>query len=150
MLNRPFAASHSRGTKPPCWRVKVTLEQDKQWKLSFKIMYAFCLSNPSGTFALQHASFVPPERLASKGLFSARTWTSFCCVFLPEWNIDYTLASFIFFVYCGVKFCTIWTFPLTPFRYKVVCLKCCWKSFSESSFGNVSNTKRRQLGLRKR
>ena len=33
-----FAASHSRGTKPPCWRGKVALEQDKQGKLPFKIM----------------------------------------------------------------------------------------------------------------
>ena len=29
-VNRPFAASHSRGTKPPRWRAKVTLGQDKQ------------------------------------------------------------------------------------------------------------------------
>ena len=29
MVNRPFAASHSRGTKPPCWRAKVALGQDK-------------------------------------------------------------------------------------------------------------------------
>ena len=27
---RPFATSHSRDTKPPCWRAKVTLGQDKQ------------------------------------------------------------------------------------------------------------------------
>ena len=25
LVNRPFAASHSRGTKPPCWRAKVAL-----------------------------------------------------------------------------------------------------------------------------
>ena len=31
--NRLFAASHSRGTKPPCWRAKVALGQDKQRKL---------------------------------------------------------------------------------------------------------------------
>ena len=41
--NRPFAASHSRGTKPPCWNAKVALGQDKQRKLPFKIMYAFYL-----------------------------------------------------------------------------------------------------------
>ena len=41
---RPFAASHSSGTKPPCWREKVALGQDKQRKLLFRIMYAFvCL-----------------------------------------------------------------------------------------------------------
>ena len=28
--NRPFAASHSRGKKPPRWRAKVALGQDKQ------------------------------------------------------------------------------------------------------------------------
>ena len=30
---RPFAASHLRGTKLPCWRAKVALGQDKQIKL---------------------------------------------------------------------------------------------------------------------
>ena len=29
-INRLFAASHSSGTKPPCWRTKVALGQDKQ------------------------------------------------------------------------------------------------------------------------
>ena len=29
-INRPFAASHSRGTKPPYWRAKVAQERDKQ------------------------------------------------------------------------------------------------------------------------
>ena len=38
-VNRSFAASHSRGTKPPCWRAKAALGQDKQRKLPFKIMY---------------------------------------------------------------------------------------------------------------
>ena len=37
--NGPFAASHSHGTKPPCWRAKVAQGQDKQRKLPFKIMY---------------------------------------------------------------------------------------------------------------
>ena len=45
-FNRPFAASHSRGTKPPCRRAKVALGQDKQRKLPFKIMYVFSLSCP--------------------------------------------------------------------------------------------------------
>ena len=68
--NRPFAASHSRGTKPPCWRAKVALGQDKQRKLPFKIMYVFCLSCPSATFALQRGGFVPREWLAAKSLLS--------------------------------------------------------------------------------
>ena len=66
--NRPFAASHSRGTKPPYWRAKVGPGQDKQRKLPFKIMYVFCLSCPSATFALQHGGFVPRDCLAAKGL----------------------------------------------------------------------------------
>ena len=39
---RPLEAS--RGTKPPCWRAKVPLGQDKQRKLPFKIIsqYDFC------------------------------------------------------------------------------------------------------------
>ena len=68
-LNRPFAASHSCGTKPPCWRAKVALGQDKQRKLPFKIMYVFCLFCPSATFAVQRGGFVPREWLAAKGLF---------------------------------------------------------------------------------
>ena len=66
-VNRPFAASHSRDTKPPCWRAEVASGQDKQRKLPFQIMYVFCLSCPSATFALQHGGFVPREWLA-KGL----------------------------------------------------------------------------------
>ena len=44
------------------------LGQDKQRKLPIKIMYAFCLSYPSATFALQHGGFVPREWLPAKGL----------------------------------------------------------------------------------
>jgi len=68
----PFAACHSRGTKPPCWRAKVALGQDKQRKLPFKIMYVFCLSCPSANFALQRDGFVPREWLAAKGLLCAK------------------------------------------------------------------------------
>ena len=64
----PFAACHSRSTKPPCWRAKVALGQDKQRKLPFKIMHVFCLSCPSATFALQLGGFVPGEWLAAKRL----------------------------------------------------------------------------------
>ena len=60
----PFAASHSRGTKLPCWRAKVELGWDKQRKSPFKTMLAFCLSWPRATFALQHGG----EWLAAKGL----------------------------------------------------------------------------------
>ena len=61
--------NHSRGTKPPCWRAKVSLGRDKQRKLQFKIMCVSCLSCPSVTFALQRGGFVPREWLAAKGLF---------------------------------------------------------------------------------
>ena len=54
---------------PPFWRAKVALGQDKQRKLSFQIIYVFCLSCPSATSALQRGGFVPREWLAAKGLF---------------------------------------------------------------------------------
>ena len=77
--NRPFAASQSRGTKPPYWRANVALGQDKQRKLPFKIMYAFCLSCPSATFALQYGGFVPREWIAAKGLFILRSTKRLKC-----------------------------------------------------------------------
>ena len=40
---------------------KVVLGQDKQTKLPFKIMYAFCLSCPIATFAFQLGGFVPRD-----------------------------------------------------------------------------------------
>ena len=44
LFNRPFPASHSHGTKPPCWRAKFALRQDRKRELPFKIMYVFvCL-----------------------------------------------------------------------------------------------------------
>ena len=49
--NKPFAASYSRGTKPPCWRAKVALGQAKQRQLPFQVMNVFCLSCPCTTFA---------------------------------------------------------------------------------------------------
>ena len=67
MPNRPFADSHSRVTKPPRWRAKVALGQDKQktyviWNGNF-----LCLSCPSATFPFQHGGFVPREWLAAEG-----------------------------------------------------------------------------------
>ena len=44
-VNRPFAASHSRGTKQPCLRAKAALGEDKQRKLPLQIMYGLlCMS----------------------------------------------------------------------------------------------------------
>ena len=65
-VNRPFAASHSRGTKPPCWRAKVALGQDEKRKLPFKIM---CFLFVMCDFCSLARRFVPREWLAAKRLF---------------------------------------------------------------------------------
>ena len=83
LANRPFAAYHSRGRKPPWWEAKVTLGQDKQRKLPFKIMYAFCWSCPSATFASQHGGFVPHVCQAAKG-------------FSPDWDAIKRTCKLIF------------------------------------------------------
>ena len=57
--NRPFAAFHSRGTKPPCWDAKVALGQDQQ--RAYMILHGnflqlfLCLSCSSATFTFQYA-----------------------------------------------------------------------------------------------
>ena len=76
--NRPFAAIHSRGTNPPCWRAKVALGQDKERKLPFQVMYIFCLPFPSATFTLQCGGFVLRKWVAAKGLFTNHTAAP-CC-----------------------------------------------------------------------
>ena len=62
--NRPFA----RGTKPPYWRAKVALGQDKQKAYIILNGNFLCLSCPSATLALQYGGFVPRDWLAAKGL----------------------------------------------------------------------------------
>ena len=52
-LNRPFAASHSRGTKPTCWRAKVAPGQDKQKAYIILNGNFLCLPSSSATFAVQ-------------------------------------------------------------------------------------------------
>ena len=42
--NRPFAAIHSRGTKPPCWGEKVAVGEDKQ-RLTAKGLFFDCIGN---------------------------------------------------------------------------------------------------------
>ena len=73
--NRPLAASHSRGTKPPCLRATVARPR-RSGKRRTKCLRTkgiilnsnfLCLSYPSATFALQHGGFVPREWLAAKG-----------------------------------------------------------------------------------
>ena len=66
--NRLFAGFHSRGTKPAYWEAKVALGQEKQRKLPFKIVHAFCWSCPSATIASQYASLVLREWKPAKGL----------------------------------------------------------------------------------
>ena len=68
-MDRPFAAFHSRGAKPPCWEAKVALGQDQQKAYIILNGNFLCLSCPSATFASQHGGFVPREWHAScKGL----------------------------------------------------------------------------------
>ena len=51
-LNSPFAAFHSRGTKPPCWDAKVALGQDQQKAcIIFLNGNVLCFSCPIATFA---------------------------------------------------------------------------------------------------
>ena len=66
--NKSFAASHSRGTKPPCWR---PLERGKQKASIILNLNFLCLSCPSATFVLQHGGFVSREWQAAKDLLSA-------------------------------------------------------------------------------
>ena len=68
--SRPFAASHSCGKKPPCWRAKVALGQDKQKAYIILNGNFLCLSRPRATFVLQHGGFLSREWLAAKGLLS--------------------------------------------------------------------------------
>ena len=52
--NRPFAACHSRGTKPPCWDAKVILGQDKHRKLPFSMAVLYHVNGK-----LQKADYFP-------------------------------------------------------------------------------------------
>ena len=67
-------------------------EQKSHWdktnkeKLPFQIMYVFCLSCPSATFALQPGGFVPREWLAAKGLL--RFTKRFNALFSPAALVD--------------------------------------------------------------
>ena len=86
--NRPFAANHSRGTKPPCWRVKVALGQNKQRKL---ITTSHCLCV---LFVLSQCDFCSPARrfcttwMAScKGPIQARNLTNWPCFITCITNI---------------------------------------------------------------
>ena len=87
-VNRPFAASHSGGTKPQCWRAK-NRSGTRQIRAYIILNGNFlCLSCPSATFALQHGGFVPREWLAVKGLFHTLYYfmRNFCnLIGLEQW-----------------------------------------------------------------
>ena len=65
--NRPFSASHSRGTKPSCWRAKVALGKDKQKTYIILNCNLLCLSCPSASFSLQHGAFCTMWMASCKG-----------------------------------------------------------------------------------
>ena len=69
---------------------KVALGQDKQRKLPFKIMYEFCWSCPSVTFASQHGGFVPREWQAAKGLSANGLQKALCTLsrFCNNWMMN--------------------------------------------------------------
>ena len=75
--NRPFAASHSRGTKLPRWRAKVALGQDKQKTYIWYEMVIFFVNLVpvrlllSRTAVLYHVNAL----LAAKGLLRC-CWVS--------------------------------------------------------------------------
>ena len=60
-FNRPFAAFHSRVTKPAYWEANVAN------KGNYQITHAFCWSCPNATFASQYAGFIPRGWKPAKG-----------------------------------------------------------------------------------
>ena len=59
----PFATSHSRGPKPPFWRARDALGQEKQGAYIIKNGTLFCLSSPGSSFALQHTEIISSSNL---------------------------------------------------------------------------------------
>ena len=87
-MDRPFAAFHSRGAKPPCWDAKVALGQDQQKVYIILNGNCFCLSCPSATFASQHGGFVPREWKAAKGLLRRHSLHPGCILATTEKMIE--------------------------------------------------------------
>ena len=87
-MDRPFAAFHSRGAKPPCWDAKVALGQDQQQADIILNGNCFCLSCPSATFASQHGGFVPREWKPSKGLLRQHSLHPSCILATTEKMIE--------------------------------------------------------------
>ena len=67
--NRPFAACHSRGTKPPSWDANVALGQDKQRKLPLKIV-CLLLVLPQSKFCVPAWRFCTTCMASCKGPIS--------------------------------------------------------------------------------
>ena len=65
-------ASHSRGTKPPCWRAKVPRDETNKENYHFKFCMSFVYLVPVRLLLSQHGGFVSRECLAAKGLFKAK------------------------------------------------------------------------------
>ena len=87
-MDRPFAAFHSRGAKPPCWDVKVALGQDQQQAYIILNGNFLCLSCTSATFASQHGGFVPREWKAAKGLLRQHSLHPGCILATTEKMIE--------------------------------------------------------------
>ena len=87
-LDRPFAAFHSRGTKPPCWDAKVALGQDQQKADIILNGNCFCLSCTSAIFASQRGGFVPREWKAAKGLLRQHSLHPGCILATTEKMIE--------------------------------------------------------------
>lgn len=68
--NRPFASSHSRGTKPPSEEPETHWERTNKGLTTLNEVSSSLFLSPSASFVLQHGSFVPHEWQAAKGLLS--------------------------------------------------------------------------------
>ena len=87
-MDRPFAAFHSRGAKPPRWDAKVARGQDQQKAYIILNGNFLGLSCPSATFASQHGGFVPREWKAAKGLLRQHSLHPGCILATTEKMIE--------------------------------------------------------------
>ena len=77
--NRLFAASHLRGKKPPCWRAKVALGQDKQKTYLILNSNFLCCLVPGRLFLSSTAVLFCARWMASyKGPISGFWSNNFC------------------------------------------------------------------------
>ena len=109
--NRPFAASHSRGTKLLCWRTKVALGQDKQ---THNLKWLFSL------FVLSQCDFCSPAQ------WFCATWMASCKGPIPIHPWSSNLQQLF-------HFCTTCTFENQAFLE-------CYRSQSNHTFWLSSKT----------